>query len=109
MQRSGTKTLVVAGHGMVGHKLVEELLERDVSGEWEIVVFCEERRLAYDRGPLSSFFEAPSAEDLSLVAPSLLALPRLHIHAGDPVATIDRGARTVTSTSGRTVAYDALV
>src|SRR5205085_5507946 len=43
------KTVVVAGNGMVGHKLVELLLERDATATWDIVVFGEERRPAYDR------------------------------------------------------------
>jgi nitrite reductase (NADH) large subunit len=103
------KTLVVAGHGMVGHKLVEELLERDANAAWDIVVFCEERRMAYDRVHLSSFFDGASAEDLSLVDPQVLRAPGVHIHVGDPVMHIDRAARTVTSLNGLTVTYDTLV
>jgi nitrite reductase (NADH) large subunit len=103
------KTLVVAGHGMVGHKLLEELLDRGAPAEWDIVVFCEERRLAYDRVHLSSFFEGTSADELSLVDPAILDVPGVRIHAGDPAIRIDRDARTVTSAMGRTVAYDALV
>jgi NAD(P)H-nitrite reductase large subunit len=33
------KTLVVAGNGMVGHKLVETLVQRGATSEWRIVVF----------------------------------------------------------------------
>jgi nitrite reductase (NADH) large subunit len=109
MASSGRKTLVVAGHGMVGHKLLEELVERGATAEWDIVVFCEERRLAYDRVHLSSFFEGTSAEELSLVDPATLADPGVHVHAGEPAVRIDREARTVTSVLGRTVRYDALV
>jgi len=102
-------TLVIAGHGMVGHKLVEELLDRGAPGEWEIVVFCEERRMAYDRVHLSSFFEGVSADELSLVDPALLEVPGVRVHVGDPAIRIDREAHTVTSAMGRTVRYDALV
>jgi nitrite reductase (NADH) large subunit len=103
------RTLVIAGHGMVGHKLVEELAERGAPADWDIVVFCEERRMAYDRVHLSSFFEGVSAEELSLVDPALLEVPGVRIHVGDPAIRIDREARTVTSAMGRTVTYDALV
>jgi nitrite reductase (NADH) large subunit len=103
------KTLVIAGHGMVGHKLVEELCERNAAAEWDVVVFCEERRMAYDRVHLSSFFDGSSADDLSLVDPALLEVPGVRIHVGDPAIRIDREASTVTSAMGRTVRYDALV
>jgi nitrite reductase (NADH) large subunit len=103
------RTLVIAGHGMVGHKLVEELTDRGAPADWDIVVFCEERRMAYDRVHLSSFFEGVSADDLSLVDPALLDVPGVRIHVGDPAIRIDREARTVTSAMGRTVTYDALV
>ena len=103
------KTLVIAGHGMVGHKLVEELCERNAAAEWDVVVFCEERRMAYDRVHLSSYFDGSSADDLSLVDPALLDVPGVRIHVGDPAIRIDREASTVTSAMGRTVRYDALV
>jgi nitrite reductase (NADH) large subunit len=103
------RTLVIAGHGMVGNKLVEELAGRGTPTEWDIVVFCEERRMAYDRVHLSSFFDGVSADDLSLVDPALLEVPGVRIHVGDPAIRIDREARTVTSAMGRTVTYDALV
>src|SRR5688572_29315583 len=95
------KTLVVAGHGMVGHKLVEELIERGAPAEWDIVVFCEERRMAYDRVHLSSFFEGAGADDLSLVHPELLDTPGLRIHTGDQAIRVDRDNKTVTSATGR--------
>ncbi len=103
------RTLVVVGHGMVGHKLLETLVERGATAEWDIVTFCEEGRLAYDRVGLSSFFGGASAEDLSLVAPGFFGSAGLDVHVGDAVATIDRSAGTVISQKGRVVAYDALV
>ncbi|MGH9281493.1 MAG: nitrite reductase large subunit NirB [Acidimicrobiales bacterium] len=103
------RTLVVAGHGMVGHKLLELLVEQGATAEWDIVVFCEERRLAYDRVGLSSFFNGTSAEELSLVAPGFFDGAGLEIHIGDPVVTVDRAAGKVVSAAGTAVAFDALV
>ena len=48
--------LVVVGHGMVGHRLVEALLERDLDATWQVTVLAEEARPAYDRIALSSLF-----------------------------------------------------
>ncbi|HUP69829.1 MAG TPA: nitrite reductase large subunit NirB [Acidimicrobiales bacterium] len=103
------KTLVVAGNGMVGQKLLELLVERGATADWDIVTFCEEGRLAYDRVGLSSFFAGTSAEELSLVAPGFFDHAGLEVHIGDAVASIDRNAGKVLSTRGTAIAYDALV
>jgi nitrite reductase (NADH) large subunit len=103
------RTLVVAGNGMVGHRLVEVLVERGATAEWDIVTFCEEPRLAYDRVGLSSFFAGTSADELSLVAPGFYGSAGLSVHVGDAVAAIDRAERQVVSTKGVRVPYDAVV
>ena len=103
------KTLVVAGNGMVGHKLLELLIEQGATAEWDIVTFCEEGRVAYDRVALSSFFTGTSAEELSLVAPGFFDSAGLEVHVGDAVASIDRQAGKVMSSKGTVIAYDALV
>jgi nitrite reductase (NADH) large subunit len=103
------RTLVVAGNGMVGHKLLELLVERGATAEWDVVTFCEEGRPAYDRVGLSSFFNGASAEDLSLVAPGFFDQLGVEIHLGDAVAAIDPDAQQVRSARGLTIGYDALV
>src|SRR5437588_115019 len=57
------RRLVVAGYGMVGHKLVETLVERGATSDWEIVVFAEEPRPAYDRVNLSRYFTRATEVD----------------------------------------------
>ncbi len=106
---SGRRTLVVVGNGMVGHKLLEELVERGATAEWDIVTFCEESRPAYDRVNLSSFFSGTTAEDLSLVSPGFFVQVGLTVHLGDRVASIDTKAGQVVSARGARIAYDALV
>jgi nitrite reductase (NADH) large subunit len=103
------RTLVVAGNGMVGHKLVELLVERGATAEWDIVTFCEEPRPAYDRVGLSSFFNGTTADELSLVEPGFFDQVGLRIHLGDAVAAIDREAGEVVSAQGERIPYDALV
>src|SRR4029079_17771387 len=103
-----SRTVVVAGNGMVGHKVVETLLERGAVDEgWEIVVFGEEPRLAYDRVGLSSFFAGTTAEELSLVEAG--AYDGVEVHLGDRIESIDRVTRMVTSSKGAVVPYDTLV
>jgi nitrite reductase (NADH) large subunit len=94
---------------MVGHRLLEHLVELGATTEWELVVFAEEARPAYDRVALSSFFDGKSADDLGLVPDGFFDQPGLTLHLGDPVTDVDRHAQTVTSARGTTVRYDALV
>lgn len=99
------RTVVVAGNGMVGHHLVDTLLA--ASADLEIVIFGEERRLAYDRVGLSSYLAGRTAEELSLVEPG--AYDGITVHLGDRVAEIDRSSRKVRSAAGTVIGYDALV
>ncbi|GGS83588.1 MULTISPECIES: FAD-dependent oxidoreductase [Streptomyces] len=104
-----TRTLVVAGHGMAGHRLVEELRTLDTAGAWRVVVLAEEPHAAYDRVALSSYLDGRSAAELGLPAPGLASDPRVELRLATAAASIDRAARTVTTTAGDTVGYDALV
>ncbi len=54
--------LVVVGNGMVGHRFIEELIERADPGRYEITVFGAEPRPAYDRVHLSSYFSHHTSE-----------------------------------------------
>ncbi|MEV4318574.1 nitrite reductase large subunit NirB [Actinocrispum sp. NPDC049592] len=98
-----TRTVVVVGYGMVGHRLVQALCERDIAGQWRIVVLAEEERHAYDRVALSSYVDTWDAADLTL--PHL----EVDLRLGDPAVAIDRSGRTVTCKSGEVLRYDALV
>ncbi|WP_033440144.1 nitrite reductase large subunit NirB [Saccharothrix sp. NRRL B-16314] len=100
-----TRTLVVAGHGMVGHRLVEALREKDVTGQWRIVVFAEESRPAYDRVALSSYVDSWDAGSLAMPPHD----DTVELRLGDQVVHIDRDAKTVRTASGRVQPYDALV
>ena len=67
------RDLVIVGNGMVGHKFIESMLESGQRDAWNIVTFCEEPRLAYDRVNITSFFSGKTAADLSLADPALYA------------------------------------
>ncbi|ORM75970.1 hypothetical protein HA44_16140 [Mixta gaviniae] len=59
--------LAIIGNGMVGHRFIEELIDKAEPGQFDITVFCEEPRVAYDRVHLSAYFSHHTAEELSLV------------------------------------------
>ncbi|GAA2352637.1 nitrite reductase large subunit NirB [Saccharopolyspora halophila] len=104
-----TRTLIVVGHGMVGHRLVETLRERDGDDTWRIVVLGEETRPAYDRVALSSYLDGKSAEDLSMTGQDVLDDPMVELRLGATASAVDTGARTVTLADGEPLTYDALV
>jgi nitrite reductase (NADH) large subunit len=97
------KTLVVIGHGMVGHRLVQVAMDRGLTGEWDVIVHAEEAVPAYDRVGLSTWFDGV---DLALAEQAHEAVD---LRLGDPVVAIDPDARTVTAASGLVTPYDALV
>lgn len=70
-------TLVVVGHGMVGHHFLEDCVNRNLHQQYQIIVFGEERYAAYDRVHLSEYFGGRSADSLSLVAGSSLPITAL--------------------------------
>jgi nitrite reductase (NADH) large subunit len=100
-------TIVVVGNGMVGYKFCEKLLAR--SSHFNIIVFGEENRIAYDRVHLSEYFNGKSATELSLSSASWYADNNITLHLNDPVQEINRTEKTVHSLKGLTVKYDYLV
>jgi nitrite reductase (NADH) large subunit len=102
-----TRTLVIAGYGMVGHRVAAALRARDATGEFRIVVFAEEARAAYDRVALTSYVDGWDAGALTL--PDVGFHDDDEVHLGDPVVAVDREKRVVRTASGVRQPYDALV
>jgi nitrite reductase (NADH) large subunit len=94
---------------MVGHRFLERAVALGLHQRFELVTFAEERRLAYDRVALSSFFDGKSAAELSLVAPGFYEQSGITVHLGERVVSIDREARCVRTSADRVLEYDALV
>jgi nitrite reductase (NADH) large subunit len=107
--RKRSKTVVVVGNGMVGHRFCERLAAFDAPGEYRVVVFGEEPRPAYDRVHLTKYFEHRRAEKLALATPQWYADHGIRLHVNNPVTAIDRDQRVVRSAGGREVSYDFVV
>ena len=103
------QTLVVVGNGMVGHRLLELMVAKGATEEWNLITFCEEPRVAYDRVHLSEYFEDKTAADLTLVEPGFYQENGVQIYVGDRVTEIDRENQLVRSANGIEVPYDRLV
>src|ERR1700712_3597643 len=101
--------IVVIGNGMVGYKFCEKLMSKQNGNDFQLVVFGEEPRPAYDRVHLSEYFSGKSAEDLAMAPLEWYAGNGIELHLADPVQSIDRQKQTVHSFKGITVHYDYLV
>src|SRR6202051_3284323 len=106
---STQKSVVVVGHGMVGHRFVEARRDRDRHDRWHITVLCEEPTPAYDRVALSSYVDSWDRSALALPGNDYAGDDLVHLRVGERAATIDRDARTVTTSTGARVGYHALV
>lgn len=101
--------LLVAGHGMVGHHFLEQLVARELHQRYHIVVFGEEQVAAYDRVHLSEYFSGRSAQSLSMVEEGFFERYGIELRLGLQVCAIDRQRKCVTDSEGRETAYDQLV
>jgi len=108
----GTDTrehLVVIGNGMAGCRAVEELLARDAD-RYRVTIFGAEPRVNYNRIMLSPVLAGEkSFDDIVINDANWYTANGIALVAGDPVAAIDRAAKTVTTRGGTTEAYDRLL
>jgi nitrite reductase (NADH) large subunit len=100
--------IAVIGHGMVGHKFLEQLHALDLR-DAEVTVLCEEPRAAYDRVHLSEFFSGKSADDLSLVEPGFFERSGFTLRLAARAVAIERRNNTLTTADGEVLPYDKLV
>ncbi|MGU3792222.1 nitrite reductase large subunit NirB [Vibrio diabolicus] len=101
--------LAVIGNGMVGHRYIEDLVEKADISNMEITVFCEEPRVVYDRVHLSSYFSHHTADELSLVKEGFYEKHGINMLIGERAININRENRIVYSSTGREVQYDKLI
>ncbi len=103
------KTVVLVGHGMVGHRFVEALRDRDRENTWRIVILGEESAAAYDRVALSSYVDGWDRAALALPGNEYPDDDLVELRVGERAVVVDRDARTVTTSLGHALGYDALV
>jgi 3-phenylpropionate/trans-cinnamate dioxygenase ferredoxin reductase subunit len=102
------RRVVVVGAGTAGGTLAGLLRQAGYAGE--VVVLGEERHLPYHRPPLSKKLATPVDEAGRWLRPAAFYdEQRVDVALGDAADAIDLAARTVTTRSGRSLAYDVLV
>ncbi|TDX32810.1 assimilatory nitrite reductase (NAD(P)H) large subunit precursor [Modicisalibacter xianhensis] len=100
--------LIIIGNGMVGHHLVEQLIERNATKRYDIVVYGEERHRAYDRVHLSEYFGGRDAQSLAMCDADFYAANGIELRLDECVTRIDRDDSRIVTPQGE-YAYDSLV
>jgi len=103
------KKIVIVGNGMVGHKFCELFSKHPRSTDFELLVFGEERRPAYDRVHLSEYFAGRDADRLCLATGDWYAEQDITLRTGVKIEGINVAAKTLTATTGESFTYDYLV
>jgi nitrite reductase (NADH) large subunit len=102
-------TLLVVGHGMVGHSFVERLVDHGLHQSHRVIVFGEERRAAYDRVHLTEYFGGKTADELTMVSDGFFDEHGIELRLHSPITAIDRVRQCVTDAHGHETPYDLLV
>ncbi|MGK9146132.1 nitrite reductase large subunit NirB [Plantibacter flavus] len=106
---STPRHVVVVGGGMVAHRFVETLRNRDRENRFIVTVIGEESWRPYDRVGLTSYFSGTPAAGLELGRPLMWADPRVTLVTGDQVVTVDTTVKQVRTASRAVYDYDELV
>ncbi|MEL6946539.1 MAG: nitrite reductase large subunit NirB [Pseudomonadota bacterium] len=104
-----THKLVIIGNGMAPGRMLEDLFEKNPNG-FDVTIFNAEPRVNYNRLMLSPVLSGEKTyEDIITHDDDWYTAHGVTLHKAAPVASIDRTAKTVTSETGITTAYDTLV
>jgi nitrite reductase (NADH) large subunit len=110
LEKSSMKQkLVVVGNGMAGMYAVEELLKKSPDS-YDITVFGAEPRVNYNRIMLSPLLAGEKTfDEIVINSPEWYEENNIILQSGDPVVSINRENKFVTSKSGLSVFYDRLI
>lgn len=110
------KRIVVIGNGMVGQRFMENIIDLDLEKKCTLATFCEEKRAAYNRVKLTSYFETRNPSDLSMTdeygpdgKTAWFENNDVEIFLNDKAVAMDTEAKTITGESGRLIDYDVAV
>ena len=101
--------IIVVGNGMVGYKFCEKFISKAGQEKYQITVFGEEPRRAYDRVHLSEYFAGKTADDLSMSTASWYTENNIILNTSELVTDIHKENKTITTHLEKTHSYDYLV
>jgi nitrite reductase (NADH) large subunit len=101
--------VIVVGNGMVGYKFCERFISKSGQENYQITVFGEEPRRAYDRVHLSEYFGGSTADELSMSTLSWYEENNIILNTSELVVGLDKVNKSITTHLGNTLTYDYLV
>ena len=101
--------VIVVGNGMVGYKFCEKFIAKSGQEKYQITVFGEEPRRAYDRVHLSEYFSGKGADDLSLSTSNWYEENNIILNTSELITDINREQKTIHTHLEKTHTYDYLV
>ena len=101
--------VIVVGNGMVGYKFCEKFISKNGHEKYQITIFGEEPRRAYDRVHLSEYFSGKSADDLSLSSSNWYEENNITLNTSELITDINRDLKTIHTHLEKTHSYDYLV
>lgn len=101
--------IIVVGNGMVGYKFCEKFISKSGQEKYQITVFGEEPRRAYDRVHLSEYFAGKTADDLSLSTANWYEENNITLNTSELVTDIHKENKTISTHLENTYSYDYLV
>jgi nitrite reductase (NADH) large subunit len=101
--------VIVVGNGMVGYKFCEKFVSKSGQEKYQITVFGEEPRRAYDRVHLSEYFAGKTADDLSMSTSNWYEENNIILNTSELITDINREQKTIHTHLGKTYEYDYLV
>ncbi|MCW2120949.1 nitrite reductase large subunit NirB [Flavobacterium sp. 7A] len=101
--------IIVVGNGMVGYKFCEKFISKSGHEKYQITVFGEEPRRAYDRVHLSEYFAGKTADDLSMSSANWYEENNILLNTSELITDIHKENKTITTHLEKTHSYDYLV
>ena len=101
--------VIVVGNGMVGYKFCEKFISKSGQEKYQITVFGEEPRRAYDRVHLSEYFAGKTADDLSMSTANWYEENNIILNTSELITDINREQKTIHTHLEKTYEYDYLV
>lgn len=101
--------IIVVGNGMIGYKFCEKLISNQKHEDFEVLVFGEEPRSAYDRVHLSEYFSSESPDDLLLAPLNWYKDNNIELRTSELISEIRPKEKQVVTYKNQVFYYDYLI
>lgn len=101
--------IILVGNGMVGYKFCEKLISHPKRSQFEVMVFGEEIRPAYDRVHLSEYFTLASPDELLMAPRDWYTNNGITLRTSEMILSVDTEHKKVITHKNESFSYDYLV